>query len=68
MVTLRYLVAMAGTAYSRRKGDVAEVPDAEAARLIAAGFATEVKPAENEPVGTLTVNPKPRETRGLPRP
>lgn len=52
---VRFLIGMAGPGVSRVRGDVAEVDDAEAARLFAAGYA---EPAEAKP---------PEPARGGPR-
>jgi hypothetical protein len=39
---MRYLVSMAGADFTRNYGDIAEVDEEEARRLIHAGFAEEI--------------------------
>jgi hypothetical protein len=45
---VRYLQCMAGTFHCRNVGDVVDMPKEEAAPLIAAGFAEEVKAKDGE--------------------
>lgn len=42
---IRFLVAMAGPGVSHAPGDIADIDDAEAARLVGAGFAAPVDAA-----------------------
>lgn len=48
MTRVRMLVSLSGPAASYRPGDVAELDDADAGRLIAAGYARPVEPARDE--------------------
>ena len=50
---IRFTTCLAGADFVRNPGDVAELPDAEAKRLIAAGFAAPAKSAEQIETATL---------------
>ena len=57
---LRFTTSMAGADFVRNPGDVAELPDDEAKRLIDAGFAVPVK--RSEKLQTATQPPQEQET------
>lgn len=56
---VKMLTSMAGAEYSLSPGDVREFPDAEAKRLIEAGYAAPAALAKRE----KAVKPAPAETR-----
>ena len=53
---IKYTTCVAGADFCRNPGDVADVDDAEGARLVAAGFAKPVKTTAAK-VETATVKP-----------
>lgn len=50
---LRFTTCMVGGDFVRNAGDIADVPDAQAARLIEAGFAEVVREPEQIETATL---------------